>query len=128
MRSMMSESTASRTHGRAAAAHEKLSMLAVDSIGPEAANAIEPSAAAEAPTRRLRNRYIPTAAIGTGSATARLKPTTSEGTNLSNANTGCRMWRTGSDSAVWPKPTHGSHIGNSPFINELRSQRCSGQK
>ena len=63
-------------------------MFAVDNIGPEAAKMMAPMAAACLPTRRTRKRYIPAAASGNGRTTARLKPSSADGTNRMRATGG----------------------------------------
>src|SRR5689334_20864008 len=56
------------TNGTAQIDHDMFGKFVEETIGPASANAIAPSAAAGGFTCRRRNRYMPSAASGTGSA------------------------------------------------------------
>src|SRR3954470_7827507 len=70
-------SIAQNTNGTAQIDHDMFGKFVVDTVGPDSANAIAPSAAAGGVTRRRRNRYMPAPASGTGSAIHRLYAGTS---------------------------------------------------
>ena len=70
-------STAQSTQGIAAADHDRLGKLPVETIGPDNEKAIAPSADASAANRRRRKSHAPRAASGNGVAIQRLNPTTS---------------------------------------------------
>src|SRR5687768_10836278 len=74
-------STAVNTHGSNATDHARFGVLSIDTTGPDSANAQAPSVAAAGGTRQRRNWNVPSAAIGSGSATQRLNDTTSDGSS-----------------------------------------------
>src|SRR5262249_4744248 len=61
-------SSAQNTNGTAQIDHDMFGKFVEETVGPATAKAIAPSAAAVDLTCRRRNRYIPSAASGTGSA------------------------------------------------------------
>ncbi len=73
------------TYGTVAIDHDMLGKFVDETIGPDKPNAMPPSAAATGVTCFLRNRYIPIAASGTGSATHVLKAITSDGSSRSSS-------------------------------------------
>src|SRR5437870_4068675 len=72
VRRSRTRSSAQNTNGTTATDHDMFGKFVVDTMGPETANAMAPNAAAGGRTRRARNRYIPQAASGIGSAIQRL--------------------------------------------------------
>ncbi len=79
-RACLSRSVVHITQGRAATHHARLGVLSIETVTPASVNDVAPSAADEAGLpARSRNRYMPSAANGSGSATHRLKDTTSDG-------------------------------------------------
>jgi prepilin-type N-terminal cleavage/methylation domain-containing protein len=95
-------SAAQSTQGIVAADHDKFGKLPVETTGPDTANAIAPSAAPAGEKRGQSNMYTPSAASGYGSATHRLKPTTSLPSRRT-ASTGRRnIWWSASAAADCP--------------------------
>src|SRR5262245_32620179 len=120
------------TQGTSATDHARFGRLIIDTTGPDSANTHAPNAAAGDPAsdakRRRRNRYMPAAAIGSGSATQRLNDTTSEGTSRIASVIGITIWLSASAMADCPAATYGSHHGACPDRIVCRSHRCRDQK
>jgi hypothetical protein len=66
------------THGRHATDHDRFGVFSIETTGPDSAKTQAPNAAA-CPELCRRKKNVPSAAIGTGSATHRLNDTTSDG-------------------------------------------------
>src|SRR5262245_28551361 len=122
----ISPSTAARTHGMSAQLHERFGIEHVESIGPDAAKTMAPSAAAVGVSRRRKNTNIPAAATGIGRATMRLKPMI-VGRNRSGSVNGKNVWSAGSSTVEYPPPRYGFQIGIWPSAIVRRNHSWCGR-
>ena len=93
-----------RIHGRNATHQDRFGKFSVDTIGPPSAKTIAPSALPAGPCERRRKQNVPSAAMGSGSATHKLNATTSGGRSRIASVTGISNWFSASATADCPAP------------------------